>query len=259
MVIELRNNLKKIDIIIHDGREEPIELGQMIDFEKNVYERFYEPAREYDTTHQIEKLGPVLIDFTNVHSWAKDIPDIDPRSARLFSVWLEDAKTHKIIGIAHGFFILLPFLLSSATPQEYYSFQGDGPYYPIAIIYSVRTTISNEMQLDLFLDRLWEGISANWKKIRTNIINRLPKGSDLWKRYIFSFENIIHFTFLCPSIDREIIDALERNDYRITSVLQLLASPTPSYDEATIKHHLYTARKVLKEANTSKGQKDSSN
>ncbi|UCG04123.1 MAG: hypothetical protein JSW11_09070 [Candidatus Heimdallarchaeota archaeon] len=249
------NNSKKLSIIIHDGREEPVELERMIVFEKNAYERFYEPSREYNTTRQIEKLGPVLIDFTNIHSWAKDIPDIDPRSARLFSVWFEEAKTHEIIGIAHGFFLLLPFILSSATPHEYHSFQRNVPYYPIAIIYSVRTTIRNERYLDLFLDRLREGISSNWKKTRTNVINRLPKGSDLWKRYVLSFENIIHFTFLCPSIDREIIDALERNDYRITSVLQLLASPTPSHDEATITHHLHTAREILKEVNTSKNQK----
>ncbi len=250
MVVKMGNSFEKLNIIIHDGREEPVELERMMEFEKYAYERFYEPGREYDTTRQIEKLGPVLIDFTNVHSWAKDIPDIDPRSARLFSIWFEDGKTDEIIGIAHGFFLLLPFLISSTTPYEYYSFQENVPYFPIAIIYSVRTTIQNERQFDLFFDRLREGISSNWKKTRTSVINRLPNGSDLWKRYVLSFENIIHFSFLCPSIDREIIDALERNEYRITSVFQVLASPSPSYDEATIAHHLHTARKILKEVNT---------
>jgi len=70
-VVKLGNSFEKLNIIIHDGREEPVELERMTEFEKYAYERFYEPGREYDTTRQIEKLGPVLIDFTNVHSWLK--------------------------------------------------------------------------------------------------------------------------------------------------------------------------------------------
>jgi hypothetical protein len=48
------------------------------------------------------------------------------------------------------------------------------------------------------------------------------------------------------------IDALQRNNYRISGVMQLLSSSAPSYDEATIKHHLRLSQKVIKEVEKKK-------
>jgi len=249
------HNSKKLNVVIHDGREEPVDLKRMMEFEHHsIIGRFFK-GREFDASILFEQLGPWAIDFMNVHGWAKEIPDIDSRSARLFTVWIEDAEAKEVIGMVHGFYLLLPFTLSSTTIREYYLLQEDVSYYPLAIIYSIRTIIQDENQLDLLLDRIREGIASTWKKVRLNVIDHLPKGSDLWKRYVFSFNDIIHFTFLCPSIDREVIDALQRNDYRISGVLQLLASPTPSYDEATIAHHLRTARKIVNEVDIIQNQK----
>lgn len=220
----------------------------MIIFEqKSMIERYFE-SREFETSTLIEIFGPWAIDFTNLHGWSKEIPDIDPRSARLFSIWAEDASTNEIVGVASGFFLLVPFTFSLTQVREYYSPKENVPYYPMAIMHTMRTTIKEERQLVLFLDRLREGISLNWEECRKNVINHLPKKSELWKRYVLSFENIIHFTFLCPSIDREIIDALTRSNYRISGVMQLLASPAPSYDHITIEHHLRAAQKILDEA-----------
>ncbi|MFX0212433.1 MAG: hypothetical protein ACFFDT_41045, partial [Candidatus Hodarchaeota archaeon] len=109
-----------------------------------------------------------------------------------------------------------------------------------------------EHKLEFLLEQMRKGISSNWKEVRKKTIKRLSKGSDLWKRYVFSFEEVIHFTFLCPSIDREMIDTLQRNNYRISGVMQLLSSSAPSYDEATIKHHLLSSQKMLKEVEKKK-------
>ncbi|MFX0172297.1 MAG: hypothetical protein ACFE9L_10280 [Candidatus Hodarchaeota archaeon] len=102
--------------------------------------------------------------------------------------------------------------------------------------------------LDSFLSKLRDYLSQEWIECKKTIIDYLKKGSDLWKRYLFSFEKLIHFTFQCPSIDRELIDSLQRNNYRITGILQFLASPSPSYDEAFVKHHILEAKEQLKES-----------
>jgi hypothetical protein len=46
----------------------------------------------------------------------------------------------------------------------------------------------------------------------------------------------------------ELIDSLQRNNYRITGIMQLLTSPSPSYNEASVKHHILAAKKQLKES-----------
>ncbi|MFW9777550.1 MAG: hypothetical protein ACFFE8_01770 [Candidatus Heimdallarchaeota archaeon] len=244
----MKRTPQSLNLIIHDGREDPIDLERMIRFDQaSAIERYF-GDREVDTSKIFEMFGPWVIDFTNLHAWSKDIPDIDPRSARLFSIWLEDADSKEIIGAASGFFLLVPFTFSTTHVRDYYSVQDAVPYYPMAIMHTMRTVIKEETLLDQFLDRLREGISENWKKRREEVIRNLPKQSELWERYVFSFENIIHFTFLFPSIDRELIDSLLRNNYRISGVMQLLASPTPSYTQLTIKQHLRAAQKILDEA-----------
>ena len=61
------------------------------------------------------------------------------------------------------------------------------------------------------------------------------------------FDKIIHFSFLCSSKDRELIDSLRQKDYRTTGVMQLMSSPTGSYDQAMIKSHLKAAKKIVEE------------
>ncbi|MFX0151052.1 MAG: hypothetical protein ACFFAJ_09750 [Candidatus Hodarchaeota archaeon] len=243
----MRKNEQLLNIIIYSGRQNALDVKRMNEFDlKSINEKFY-PSRDIDSSSLFEQFGDWCVDFTNVHGWAEEIPDIDPRSARLFTLWAEDGNTGDILGLARGFFILMPFTLTPSTITEYYSFKEDMTYYPMAIISSFRTIIKDEPKLDFLLGQIRKELSSNWKEVRKNTIKHLSKGSDLWKRYVFSFEEVIHFTFLCPSIDREIIDTLQRNNYRITGVMQLLSSPAPSYDEATIKHHLLSSQKMLKE------------
>lgn len=238
---------QELKITIHNGRETAIGFKRMVEFDtKSLLDRLFK-GRDVDSIKVIEQLGPWSLDFTNVFGLAEDVPDIDSRSIRLFTIWAEDTDKEEVLGLVRGFFVLLPFIMSPKIAKEYYMFQEDVPYYPMAIISSLRTTIQEEARLDWFLDQMRDGISSNWKELREKTIKRLPKDSDLWKRFVLSFDNIIHFTFLCPSIDRELIDALQRNDYRLSGVMQLLASPSPSYDEATVKHHLTSARKVMQQ------------
>ncbi|MFX0122142.1 MAG: hypothetical protein ACFFAE_00760 [Candidatus Hodarchaeota archaeon] len=248
----MRKNDQILNVIIHNGRQKPLDVERMVEFDiKSIKEKFF-PTRDIDSSTLFEQFGDWGVDFTNVHGWAEEIPDIDPRSARLFTIWAEDVNTGDVLGITRGFFILMPFTLSLPTMREYYSFQEEMTYYPMAIISSLRTTIKEERKLDFLLGKMREEISSNWKEVRKNTIKHLSQGSDLWKRYVFSFKEVIHFTFLCPSIDREMIDTLQRNNYHISGVMQLLSSSAPSYDEATIKHHLLSSQKVLKEVEKKK-------
>ena len=245
--IIVRKNNRILNLILHNGRQKALDVVRLEEFDlKSISEKFF-PNRDIDSSSLFEQFGDWCVDFTNVHGWAKEMPDIDPRSARLFTIWAEDANSGDVLGLARGFYILMPFTLSPTTIREYYLPQEEMTYYPMAIISSLRTMIKEENQLDFLLDQMRKEISSNWRELRKNTIKILSKGSDLWKRYVFSFEEVIHFTFICPSIDRELIDTLQRNNYRISGVMQLLSSSAPSYDEATIKHHLRSSQKVLNE------------
>ncbi len=249
-IIQWGIKMQFYNIKIYDGRKKPIDVERMIELENiSVIENLFS-GRAIELATWFEKLGPWPIDFTNIHVWSKEIPDIDDRSARLFSLWAEDTDTNRVLGLVHGYFMVMPFIVSPSSIKDYYALQEDVPYYPMAIVKSFRTIIQEKNKLDWFLDQMRGAISQNWKEIREKTIARLPKGSELWKRYIFSFDNIIHYTFLCPSIDRELIDALERNDYRISGVMQLLASQTPAYDEATLTHHIRGAKKMISESDS---------
>ncbi len=238
---------RKIAFKFYNGQENAIEVKRMTDFEvKSTRDRLFE-GRSIDSPALVEELGPCVIDFSNVHGWSEDIPDIHPHSTRLFTIWGEDNETGKIAGIAHGFTLLVPFTTSRTSLAEYYSHRERVPYYPKAIIYSFRTAIQEREALDEFLSQLFETISANWREVRNKTITRLQPGSDLWKRFVFSFDQIIHFSFLCPSIDRAVIDTLKGKGYRITAVMQLLASSTPFYDQAAIDYHLRTAQQIIEE------------
>jgi len=241
----MSQNSQILSIRVYNGRTKTLDVEKMIKFDQeSVFGRYYR-SRPLDTSNMFEQFGDWVVDYTNVHSWAEEIPDVDPRSARLFTLWAEDSQTGTLLGLIRGFFVLVPFTLDKSTLHDYYSLDEGIPYYPMAIISSFRTIVTEEKQMDELLEKMREGISLNWKEVRESIIKRLSKSSKLWKRYILSFPDVIHFTFICPSFDREIIDALNRKDYRITGVMQILSSPSPLYDEATIRHHLRSAQEII--------------
>jgi hypothetical protein len=246
MVIgNLRLDTQTINLKIHNGRKKPLDVKQMAEFDsKSIFERFFK-SQTYDASNMFELMGDWVVDFTNLHDWAKEIPDIDPKSARIFTLWAEDSNTREILGLIRGFYILLPFTLDKATIHDYYSLAEDVPYYPMAIISSFRTIITEEKLIDKLLEQIREAMGRNWKEVREETIRRVPKESKLWKRYVFSFPELIHFTIVCPSSDREIINAVNRLNYRMTGVMQIFSSPSPSYDEATIRHHLRSAQEII--------------
>jgi hypothetical protein len=191
-------------------------------------------------------MGDWVVDFTNMHDWAKEIPDIDPRSARLFTLWAEDTKTGKILGIVRGFYLIVPFTFDVISVRDYYSLSEEIPYYPMAIISSFKTTITDEDHIDELLNQMRRAIALDWKKVRKKAIKEIPRTSKLWKRYVLSFEDLIHYTIVCPSVDREVIDALNRLTYRMTGMMQIFSSPTAEYEEVTIQSHLRSVQKYLK-------------
>ncbi|MFW9991528.1 MAG: hypothetical protein ACFFD4_05675 [Candidatus Odinarchaeota archaeon] len=229
----------------YNGREHSIDKEQLYEFEtKAVIDRYYS-GRDIDASTLLEDLGPTVLDYTNVHHWSKEIPDIDKRSARLFTMWAEDEETGAIVALFRGFYVLLSYKWGTTYLKDYYFFNETVPYYPIAVVSSFRTTVRDE-QLDELLDRTRKEIELNWRGLRQQLIETLEKNTDLWRRYVLCFDKIVHFSFLCPSIDRELIDSLRRNDYRTTGVLQLLASPTASFDQIMIKLHLKEAERIMK-------------
>ena len=244
-VKKLDQESQNLEIKIHNGRKKTFSIDQMIEFDNDsIFGRFYD-SKPLDTSIMFEQLGDWVLDFTNAHIWAEGIPDIDPQSARIFTLWAEDPETGKILGRVRGFFVLIPLTLNISTIYDYYSFEGEIAYYPMAIISSFRTTYIEEKHLDSFLEQIRTEISFYWKEVREDVIKRLPKESKLWKRYVYSFPEVIHFTILCPAFDREMIRALNRIDFKISGVMQIFSSPSPLYDEAIIKDHLLSAQKTV--------------
>lgn len=229
----------------YDGRTAPIDQERLINFEiKSVIERYYH-NRTMDAATVIDDIGPFHVDYTNIQHWSREIPDIDKRSARLFVLWAEDEKTKEVVLILRGTYILVPFKYGKEALREYYFHSKETPCYPMAVISSLRTIYADVLLLCDLLDRIKFEIGENWKNLRKNLIETLDK-TELWERYVLSLDKIIYFSFLCPSIDRELIEALKRKSYRTTGVMQLLASPTPSYDEIVIQSHLEEAKRIIK-------------
>ncbi|MFW9996872.1 MAG: hypothetical protein ACFFD4_32825 [Candidatus Odinarchaeota archaeon] len=248
---EVVNRLK-----FHNGHFNAIDEKRISGFEaKAIIDRFYF-GQNVDVTAIIEDLGPTVVLFSNVQPWSGELPDIDKKSARLFTIWAEDEKTKEVITIIQGFFILSPFKFhGEETFVDYYYFKENVPYYPIAIISGFLTVLNAEL-IDDLLERLIEEIQKYWGELRQRVIESVSK-TNLWKRYVFSFEKIIHFSFVCPSFDRGLFEALRRKNYRVTNVLQLMASPTPSYDQAKVKTHIEEAKRTLEKAGFKKNKRTS--
>ena len=252
MSITFKNdmNSEKIEQLrFYNGLVNSIDKTRMTLFEqRSITDRFYSGG-DVNTETVIEELGPTSIHYSNVQPWAKEIPDIDKRSARTFSIWAEDQKSKEVVVSVRGFYILIPLQWGKETIQEYYSFSEHVPYYPVAVVSSFLTIINDKEELNDLIERVKEEIQQNWQNLRQRIIETLNK-TDLWKRYVLSFENIIHFSFLCSAFDRELVNALRTNDYRITGALQMLASPTYSYDKAMVVSHLNKAKEIIDVADT---------
>lgn len=235
----------------YDGRNHFIDQKRLVDFEMRAIINRYYHGEDINVSTLIEDLGPINLDFTNIHApWAEKIPDIDKRSARLFTLWAEDEKTKDVVLILRGFYVILSFTWGKSQLKEYFEVSDNAPYYPMAVVSALRTAIYDDSQLSVLLDRIKEEIELNWRELRQQIIKNLDKDDDLWKRYVFCFDKIIHFSFLCSCMDRELIDSLRKKDYRTTGVMQLMSSPTVSYDQAVIKSHLKAAKKIVEESKT---------
>ncbi|MHA2089808.1 MAG: hypothetical protein ACW98K_03015 [Candidatus Kariarchaeaceae archaeon] len=227
----------------YDGRKHKISAEKMVRFDmKSIFDRYY-PDKTKQAYEVFEDLGGFVLEFTNLLEGYDEIPDLDEKSARLFSIWAEDDVSKEVVLVLRGIFVLTPYNFTIEKVENYYSGRElDDIYYPTAVLTVFRTTIVDIDELEKLLDRSLIEIEAQWKLLRRNTIQRLSSGTHLWRRYVNSIEKLIHYTFQIPSIDRETLDTLKRKNYRITNFMMLLASTTPSYDTATIEHHIKWAR-----------------
>ncbi|MBD3405955.1 MAG: hypothetical protein GF411_07500 [Candidatus Lokiarchaeota archaeon] len=236
-----------MQIIFHDGRVKQATSDQMAKFDsESVIELLYE-STERGTVHVTEETGPYVIDFSNIHPWGKEIPDIDKRSTRIFSIWAENQSEKKIVGLAQGYYLLFPFSWGVASLDEFYNPSGEVPYYPMCLFTSLRTTL-NDNEFEPFFDQLLNAIEKNWQKYRNQAIDIIERGSPLWKRFVLCFDKIIHYTVLCPSADRRLIEMLKKRSFNLTGVIQVLALMSQSYDKAALENHMRTAKSLIDKA-----------
>lgn len=235
----------------YDGRVNFIDKKRINTFEtRAIFDRFYSGSTT-DVNTVIESLGPTCLFYSNVQPWATEIPDIDSRSTRLFTIWGEDQNTNEIIVLLRGYYILPPFIMGSDTIKDYYFFSETSSYYPIVIISSFLTVLHDLQELGKLLRRTEVEIQKNWQELRQRVITSYEK-TDLWKRYVLSFDKIVHFSYVCSSFDRELAEALREKNYQMTGALHVFASTTPSYDQAMVAAHIDEAKKILNEADKKK-------
>lgn len=103
------NTVNGNQLRFYDGRTHFIDKKRMSEFEaRALTDRFF-AGENVDVAAVIEELGPVSLHYSNVQPWAEEIPDINPRSARIYTIWAEEKETKEIVVILKGFFILTPF------------------------------------------------------------------------------------------------------------------------------------------------------
>ncbi|MHA2098952.1 MAG: hypothetical protein ACW99A_09710 [Candidatus Kariarchaeaceae archaeon] len=229
----------------HDGRKYKITSEKMYAFDNtSIFDRYY-PDKTKEAYEVFEDLGGFALDFTNLFEGFEEIPDINDKSSRLFTLWAEDEEKNEVVLILRGIFVLTPYNFSSQKAKNYYLGKDeDDLYYPTAVLTVFRTTYVDIDQLEMLINRSLIEIEAQWKMLRDKAIDNLPSNTRLWRRYVNSIDKLIHFTFQIPSIDREILDTLKRKNYRITNFMMLLASTTPSYDSATLEYHIKETQKL---------------
>ncbi len=240
--------MKKGEVIenlqFHDGRKEPISHDRLVQFDlSSVVDRFYQ-KQTIDASAVISDLGPIHIDYTNIQDWAEDIPDIDKRSARIFILWADNPATKEVVLLLRGFFILVPFEFGMEQLKEYHT-RHDTACQPMAIISSFRTVLDDVEILVKLLERVENEINRYWQEMRMRLIETLEKNY-LWERYVYSLETVSYISYLCPSMDRELLAALKQKNYYSTGVLQVMASPTSSYDQVSMQSHLNKAKGIIK-------------
>jgi hypothetical protein len=225
--------------VFHDGIVDAIDGDRMVVFETQSMIERHNYSIFTESNIILDELGPAAIDFADIHEYARLIPDINEKSARLFTIWVEDADTSNIVAITKGHIILHPFDLSYV--HGYYQGKDDmRPFYPKVLFTSFRTVLKGEEMITSIISQLLIAIEKKWKAIREYVINKV-NDKELKKRYILSFDNIIYFTFLLPSIENEVIRALQRKKYQISGIMQILSARTSSYNQAVIDHHVKTA------------------
>ncbi|MFW9853486.1 MAG: hypothetical protein ACFFFG_00400 [Candidatus Thorarchaeota archaeon] len=238
--------LKRNDqFAFYDGQIHPIDKERMSNFDTMAFiDRFYP---DLDTiTHEqiIGELGTHAIDFTNIHGWSQEIPDVDDRSARLFTIWAENVLTKEVIAIVKGHIILHPFESTRNGIKDYYFGTADTPYYPKVLITTFRIVLTEAKELNDFISQLFDVIEIKWQTIRKRVISS-SVDPEIRKRYILSFKKIIYYSCVIPSVDKDLIKALRRKDYVITGVSQILSAKSVSYDEALVAHHINIAKKQI--------------
>lgn len=227
----------------YDGLEQKIDINRLIDFDNRQSERYFTDV-SIEVSKLFEDLGPYILDYTNLQPWTEENPDISEKSTRVFTLWAEEIDTKKICLILRGFFALSPFSLGAST---YYNIsEKNTSFYPLAILSNFRTNYTDSAKIDSLIDQAMKEINTHWKKLRMKTIERLTTGSDLWHRYNYTIDKIIHFTIQCPSMDRELTESLRRKGYRTTGVMQLLSSPVEEYSKASLDEHIRKAQEYIK-------------
>jgi hypothetical protein len=237
------NSEKLRKLQFYDGRKAPIDKERLARFDvRSVIDRYYQ-RMTMEASKLISELGSIHIDYTNIQHWSEEIPDIDERSARLFTLWAEDIDTKEVLVILRGYYILVPFQFGTKELEEYH-FDQTLACYPMAVISSFRTIFKDVDIITELLDKVKVELGKNWKTIRKKMIDTLEKTA-LWERYVYALDEITFISFICPTFDRELVTALKNSDFRTTGILQIMASPTSTYDQMSVQTHLNDAKKLI--------------
>lgn len=230
------------DLKFYDGLKTPIDRDRYNVFEnKSVLDRFF--SRNIVAVSLFETFGYGLADFTNVHPLYFQFPDIKD-TLRIFTLWAEDRKTNEVVVLLRGFYILEPFIVKDQTLLDDFSRLGES-FQPFALVSSIRTIIQDSDQLGRLIEWVKTEIEQHWKKRRQIVIETLDPDNPVWKRFVFSFDKILYYSFVCPSIDREFTSAFRKLNFHLTSIFQQFSSPTADYDQAIIKPYLRDVKAIL--------------
>ncbi|MHA2031247.1 MAG: hypothetical protein ACW99Q_17845, partial [Candidatus Kariarchaeaceae archaeon] len=207
-------------------------------------ERYFSDPSSIEVSKMFEDLGPWVFDYTNLQPWGNEMPDIHEHSARIFSIWAEENETKQLCLIIRGFFALTPFVMGVQT--YYHATDKITPFYPMAILSNFRTNYKDSKDIDPLIGEAMRAINSQWRELRNKIIGRLEIGSELWHRYNFTIDKIIHFTIVCPSMDRELIESLRKRGYNTTGVMQVLSSQVEEYSKASIDDHIRKSQEIIR-------------
>ncbi len=238
----------------YNGLEHKIDVNRLIEFDTAQVQRYFSDPSSIEISQMFEDLGPWVFDYTNLQRWGNEIPDIHEHSARIFLLWAEEIETKQLCLIMRGFYALTPFDMGV---QTYYNANDKiTPFYPMAILSNFRTNYKESKDIDPLIDEAMKALNSQWRQLRNKIIGRLETGSELWARYNYTIDKIIHFTLVCPSMDRELIESLRKKGYSTTGVMQLLSSPVDEYSKASIDEHIRKAQEFVRSSSEASGHEN---